>query len=243
MKRQLIKPRHKNLTTDWINIFEHVSNNLECSESCQYLYAVSKFVTIKIILVWLLFRLPKMLKLCYTTTMQKRIITVLILSILMLSLPIEAKTLKGEVKYTVKQAREEAFSNVEYTLPQSIIKANLTDPNYKENKKAIKLGATELKDRYIEHYSDGGYALAYKNNMYIVYYYKENGKLETLEKRNSLQTPTRTLRYNAHGELEEVSLFITPEDSYIFTISGELKCHWVGDKGYDKNGKVIITRY
>ena len=175
--------------------------------------------------------------------MQKRIITVLIISILMIVLPVEAKTLKGEVRYTVKQAREEAFSNVEYTLPQSIIKSNLIDPNYKENKKAIKLGATELKDRYIEHYSDGGYALAYKNNMYIVYYYKKNGKLETLEKRNSLQTPTRTLRYNTLGELEEVSLFITPEDSYIFTISGELKCHWVGDKGYDKNGKVIITRY
>ena len=69
--------------------------------------------------------------------MRKRIITVLIISMMMLFLPIEieAKTLKGEVKYTVKQAREEAFSNVEYTLPQSIIKANLTDPNYKANKK------------------------------------------------------------------------------------------------------------
>ena len=186
-----------------------------------------------------------MLKLCYTTTMQKRIITVLILSILMLSLPIEigAKTLKGEVKYTVKQAREEAFSNVEYTLPQSIIKANLTDPNYKENKKAIKLGTTELKDRYIEHYSDGEYALAYKNNMYVVYYYKENGELDTIEKRESLRTPMKTFRYNTKGYLEEISLFLTPDNTYIFNINGELKYHWIGDKGYDKNGKVISVRY
>ena len=44
---------------------------------------------------------------------------------MMFALPIESKTLKGGVKYTVKQAREEAFANVEYTLPQSIIKANL----------------------------------------------------------------------------------------------------------------------
>ena len=72
----------------------------------------------------------------------------------MIVLPVEAKTLKGEVRYTVKQAREEAFSNVEYTLPQSIIKSNLIDPNYKENKKAIKIGATELRDRYIQHFSD-----------------------------------------------------------------------------------------
>ena len=185
-----------------------------------------------------------MLKLCYTTIMQKRII-VFIISILILSLPIEigAKTLKGEVKYTVKQAREEAFSNVEYTLPQSIIKANLTDPNYKANKKAIKLGATELKDRYIEHYSDGGYALAYKNNMYIVYYYKENGELDSIEKRESLVAPTKSFDYNVEGKLESITLILSPTDMYIFNLKGELEGHWVGDKCYDKNGKVISVRY
>ena len=163
----------------------------------------------------------------------------------MLSLPIEieAKTLKGEVKYTVKQAREEAFSNVEYTLPQSIIKANLTDPNYKANKKAIKLGATELKDRYIEYYSDGGYALAYKNNMYIVYYYKENGELDSIEKRESLVAPTKSFDYNVEGKLESITLILSPTDMYIFNLKGELEGHWVGDKCYDKNGKVTVIRY
>ena len=186
-----------------------------------------------------------MLKLCYTTTMQKRIITVLILSILMLSLPIEigAKTLKGEVKYTVKQAREEAFSNVEYTLPQSIIKANLTDPNYKENKKAIKLGTTELKDRSIGYFSDGSYAIIYKNNKYIVYYYKENGELDSIEKRESLIAPTKSFDYNVEGKLESITLILSPTDVYIFNLKGELERHWVGDKCYDKNGKVTVIRY
>ena len=175
--------------------------------------------------------------------MQKLIISIIIITSLFFAYPAGAKTLKGEVKYTVKQAREEAFANVEYSLPQSIIKANLTDPNYKENKKAIKLGAVELKDRYIEHYSDGGYALAYKNNMYIVYYYKGNGELDTIEKRESLQTPMRSFRYNIKGNLEEISLFLTPDNTYIFNINGELQYHWIGDKGYDKNGKVISVRY
>ncbi len=174
--------------------------------------------------------------------MQKRIITLLIISILMIVLPVEAKTLKGEVRYTVKQAREEAFSNVEYTLPQSIIKSNLIDPNYKENKKAIKIGATELRDRYIQHFSDRGYGISYKNNLYIVYYYLENGRLNLVEKMESLSAPMKTMRYNTQGQLEEISLFITSENSYTFDTKGNLKCHWVGNKGYDKNGRIIATR-
>ena len=162
--------------------------------------------------------------------------------ILFLPIEIEAKTLKGEVKYTVKQAREEAFSNVEYTLPQSIIKANLTDPNYKANKKTIKIGSTELRDRYIQHFSDGGYGISYKNNLYIVYYYLENGRLNLVEKMESLSAPMKTMRYNTQGQLEEISLFITSENSYTFDTNGNLKCHWVGNKGYDKNGRIIATR-
>ena len=175
--------------------------------------------------------------------MQKLIISIIIITSLFFAYPAGAKTLKGGVKYTVKQAREEAFANVEYTLPQSIIKANLTDPNYKENQKAIKLGATELKDRYIQHFSDGGYGIIYKKNLYFVYYYKKNGKLDGIEKRESLYTPMKTFRYNSDGNLEEISLFLTQNNSYIFNINGELQCHWVGNKGYNKNGKVIITRF
>ena len=174
--------------------------------------------------------------------MLKKIIPILIISMMMFALPLEAKTLKGGVKYTVKQAREEAFSNVEYTLPQSIIKANLTDPNYKENQKAIKLGATELKDRYIQHFSDGGYGIAYKTNLYNVYYYKRDGLLDVIEIWESLTPPMKTMRYNIHGDLEEISLFITAENSYVFDINGNLKCHWIGKNGYDKYGKIIVTR-
>ena len=82
-----------------------------------------------------------------------------------------------------------------------------------------------------------------KLNMYIVYYYKGNGELDTIEKRESLQTPMRSFRYNIKGNLEEISLFLTPDNTYIFNINGELQYHWIGDKGYDKNGKVISVRY
>ena len=173
--------------------------------------------------------------------MQKRIITVLILSILMLSLPIEigAKTLKGGVKYTVKQAREEAFSNVEYTLPQSIIKANLTDPNYKANKRAIKLGVVDLKDRHITIYANGDYAIIYKNNLYYEFYYESNGKLNLIGKRTGLVYPTRSYKYNVLGELVEVNFYISQELCYIFKSNGQFVARWIGNQGYDSSGKPL----
>ena len=186
-----------------------------------------------------------MLKLCYTTTMQKRIITVLILSILMLSLPIEieAKTLKGEVKYTVKQAREEAFSNVEYTLPQSIIKANLTDPNYKENKKAIKLGATEINGRYIGYFSDGSYAIVYKSNLYYEFYYNNKGKLESIGKRSGLVYPVKSYKYDLKGKLIIIVLYVSDKISYTFLPNGTLESYWINNIGYDLNGNIIGKIY
>ena len=174
--------------------------------------------------------------------MQKRIITLLIISILMIVLPVEAKTLKGEVRYTVKQAREEAFSNVEYTLPESIIKSNLIDPNYKENKKAIKIGATELSDRFITIFSDGEYGVIYKNNFYFEYYYSSKGKLISIGKRNRLIYPVITYIYNQYNELTTVSLIVNETNTYNFRPDGKLDSHWVNNNCYDINGNLVLTR-
>ena len=175
--------------------------------------------------------------------MLKKIIPILIITIMMFALPIEAKTLKGEVKYTVKQAREEAFSNVEYTLPQSIIKANLTDPNYKENKKAIKLGATELKDRYITYADDGHYIIIYKDNLYYEYNYFSNGKLEGIGKRNSLTYPVVSYFYNTQNQLTELMLYVSRYQAFQFKADGQFMYYWVNDKCYDVNGQFINQVY
>ena len=65
--------------------------------------------------------------------MKKVIYAILIM---ILSVPLSGYTVKGGVTYTVETARKEAFADVEYTLPKSIINAHKTDPNYKENMKA-----------------------------------------------------------------------------------------------------------
>ena len=156
--------------------------------------------------------------------------------------PSYSHTLKGEVTYTVERARKEAFTNVEYSLPQSIIDKNIKDPNFKENIKAIKLGATELKDRYITAFSSGDYAIIYKNNLYYEYYYLQNGQLESIGKRNSLVFPVIAYRYNSTNDLISVSLDVGYNNTYIFDANGKLDSHWIGDKCYDSKGKLVLTR-
>lgn len=151
-----------------------------------------------------------------------------------------AKTLKGAVSYTVEAARKEAFANVEYTIPQSIIDSNLVDPNFEENKKAIKNGSKELGDRYITHYSNGGYGIIYKNNLYYEFYYKDNGNLDSIGKRTGLTCPTKSYVFKTNGNLEEIHLYVSLQDTFIFKPNGELSAHWIYNKCYDKNGKLIM---
>ena len=147
---------------------------------------------------------------------------------MMFALPIEAKTLKGEVKYTVKQAREEAFS-----------KANLTDPNYKENQKAIKYNNVDLNDRHITLYANGDYTIIYKNNLYYEYYYNSQGKLNLIGKRTGLVYPTQSYKYNVSGKLEEVNFYISQDICYIFSANGKFLAKWLGNQGYDSNGNPL----
>ena len=157
-------------------------------------------------------------------------------------LPSFSFTLKGGVTYTVESARKEAFANVEYSLPKSIIDANRIDPNFEDNKVLIKNGISETSDRHITYYSDGGYSIVYKNNLYYVFYYDKNGKITYIDKRQTLFYPVKAFTFNPYGKLIRVSISIKNED-YIFFPNGQLESHWVGNTEYDLNGNVINNRY
>ena len=172
---------------------------------------------------------------------MKKLITLLLF--LCLTLPLFGFTLKGSVTYTVEQARKEAFANVEYTLPKHIINANRTDPNYKQNQSLIKNGVKETGDRYITYYSDGGYGIVYKNDLYKEYYFKKNGKIESIGIRTNLTYPVKSFKYDYNGNLEEVVLYITENDGYIFKPNGQMVVHWVNNVAYDINGKIIMRSY
>ncbi len=172
--------------------------------------------------------------------MKKVVYTVLIL---LLTLPLCGYTLKGGVTFTVEQARKEAFADVQYRLPQSIINAHLKDPNYKENMKAKGKGYIDMGDRYIGFFTDGDYAILYKNNMYYEYYYYPDGTLGMVGKRTSTSYPAKSYKYDTKGELQSVILYIRKGESYSFTPSGQLSARWVGNKCYDINGNIINQKY
>ena len=158
-------------------------------------------------------------------------------------LPVYSFTLKGGVTFTVESARKEAFADVEYSLPKNIIDANRIDPNFEDNKVLIKNGVKETGDRFITYYSDNSYSIVYKKNLYYVFYYDKNGKLETIEKRNSLIFPVKCYVYNLTGGLDSISLYLSAKETYIFSVDGQLYAHWIGNKAYNKNGQIISERY
>ena len=159
--------------------------------------------------------------------------------VVFLTLPVYAYTLKGGVTYTVESARKEAFADVKYSISSRIIKNNKFDPNYEENKKLIKQGIVETNDRYIAYFAKGGYEIVYKNNLFIEYYYDQNGILEHLAKRESLNFPLKKQKYNLDGKLIRIVLAVSENNSYIFFPNGQLESHWLNNKEYDLNGNVI----
>ena len=161
--------------------------------------------------------------------------------VMVLLLPLCGYTLKGGVSYTVEQARKEAFAGVQYFLPKSIIEANMFDPNFKDNVMAIKDNITETPDRFITYFSDETYCVVYKKDLHYEFYYSQDGKLTHIGKRTGLNCPTKSYKYNVSGNLEEIVLYVSVarKEVYIFDNTGQLTAHWINNKCYDLNGKLI----
>ncbi len=162
---------------------------------------------------------------------------------MILVLPLCGYTLKGGVTYTVEQARKEAFAGVQYFLPKSIIEANMFDPNFKDNVRAIKDNISETPDRFIGYFSDGSYCIVYKKDFHYEFYYNKNGKLDLVGKREGLTFPTKCYKYGLNSQLKAVILYLSKENSYAFDDKGNLTSYWINNNCYDLNGKLIKKSY
>ncbi|MBS6553143.1 MAG: hypothetical protein KH321_04265 [Clostridium sp.] len=163
--------------------------------------------------------------------------------VMVLVLPLCGYTLKGGVTYTVEQARKEAFAGVQYFLPKSIIEANMFDPNFRDNIRAINNKITETPDRFITYFSDETYCVVYKKDLYYEFYYSIDGKLIYIGKRTGLNFPTTRYKYNLNGGLEVVSLYLNSKESFVFDTKGQLTAHWINNQCYDLNGKLILKSF
>lgn len=166
---------------------------------------------------------------------------VLFLMVLMM-LPAGAEVLTGGVKYTVNDAKIELQHNRPLATDFIVTRNNFVDKDRNANYFALLKGKTNLNDRILALFSDGTYAVNYKNDLKHVWYYDKDGTLINVEIRTSLEFPYGSYKYSPDGELVNMSLRVSKDETFIFSKFGELLAHWVGEKCYDENGNVVMTR-
>ena len=171
----------------------------------------------------------------------KIIITVMITMFLMNSTA-ESYIIKGRVTYTVKEAREEAFTGMPERIDMTPYKGMLRDPYYEENQKAIKNKKSKCKNRFLMSYMDNSYSYSYIKDNIRVYYYEKDGRLLFLEIRTSDDYPRKAVKYDSSGVWQSVTLELSIKEQFVFDADKKLIGHWIKNNCYDEKGKLINTR-
>ncbi len=172
---------------------------------------------------------------------MKKLITIIIFCITICTIPANSQIITGGIETTVEQAWDEISLSEEKFNPYNIIH-NFKDPNYRENQAMLLKGVTELKDRKLGKFSDGSYAVIYYNDKKNTYYYSPEGILTHNEIRSGVEYPYKASKYSIDGKLVNKSLKQSEYETFIFTSSGKLLAHWIGENCYDENKNIIMTR-
>ena len=172
--------------------------------------------------------------------MLKKLILFLVLFIM---LPVNAQTiLTGKVRYDVNSARRELLKNPLKKLNSQLVAKHLTDNENRENLEYVLQGNVELKDRTLAFFSDGTYAVMYDNDKYHVWYYSHDGKLIYAEEKDGIDYPYKSYKYTTMGELVNMGLRVSKEETFIYSPNGRLIAHWLKESAYDEDGNIIMQR-
>lgn len=171
--------------------------------------------------------------------MYKKFLFTLILLLLTI-IPVKALTLTGGITYTTDSARAVAFDNVDSHININKYKEYFQDCCFNENTKNFK--NIKYKDRKVTIFENRGYAVTYKKNKRISYYYNSNGRLEYIAFSTLGKYPRKTLKYDIKGELVSSALSTAPKEQYVFDLNKKLVVHWIGDNCYNEKGELIGKR-
>ncbi len=166
----------------------------------------------------------------------------LIATLLFFGLTTQAQVLQGGVSYDVNSTREELMNGIDYTIDSQYVNGFYYDTEHDQNVGYILQGLTELKDRTLAYFSDNTYAVAKNADPYHVYYYDSNGLLMYVEKKDGLNYPYKTYKYNTTKKLVNMSMRVSKAETFIYSKDGKLLAHWLKDKAYDADGNVIMKR-
>lgn len=166
----------------------------------------------------------------------------LLITITTVILPSNPEVLTGKVKYNVEDAKIELQNNRPNAIDYMLTQNNFVDKDHNANYFALLKGKTNLNDRILALFSDGSYAVNYKNDLKHVWYYDKDGTLINIEVRTSLEFPYGSYKYGPDGEFVNMSLKVSKDETFIFSPLGELLGHWIGNNCYDENGNIVMTR-
>lgn len=150
--------------------------------------------------------------------------------------------LYGEAEYNANNALQVVQKNKKTKINFDLIKPYLIDINREENLQALLMGKINFKDRELALFSAGTYGVVYKNDKFHAYYYSSLGNLEYIDIRSDDKYPYKSYQYNVLGELVNMGLRLSKREAYIYSPEGKLIAHWLGENGYDENGKIIMRR-
>ena len=173
---------------------------------------------------------------------MKKLLVIWVLLICTAGISCADEVLTGGVEYTTDIAREELLQKTPLKPDGLSVLTNIADENYKENKTLLLKGQAEIKDRVLAEFSDNSYAVMYHENPLYVWYYSPEGILTHIEVKDGTNYPYKSYKYDTEGNLVNMGLRVSKEETFIFDKSGKLIAHWLKDKGYDENGKVIMKR-
>lgn len=174
---------------------------------------------------------------------MKKLLVIWVLLICTAGISCADEVLTGGVEYTTDIAREELLQKTPLKPDGLSVLTNIADENYKENKTLLLKGQAEIKDRVLAQFSDSSYAVMYYDNPLYVWYYSPEGVLTHIEIKDGTNYPYKSYKYDTEGNLVNMGLRVSKEETFIFDKSGKLIAHWLKDKGYDENGKVIMKRH
>ena len=162
---------------------------------------------------------------------------------LIIILPVFSLTINGGISYSVNEARNIAFNNLEYKIDTSIYKKYFIDTNYLQNKNSIENGVFYTKKYKLTSYSDNSYSVSYKSNKKICFYYDAYGKLESIGYTiGGNKYPRKGIKYYKNGYLEEIYLIISAKEQFIFDKNKKLIAHWIENNCYNDQGELVMTR-
>ena len=161
--------------------------------------------------------------------------------------PVNAYTLQGGVEYTVDEARVVAFDNSPVKISKEEFSKYTNDLYYHSsigylNGKIIEAVGRKVVPFYHKN-KLAFYGVQYDKDPSKKYYYSPSGKLLKYEVNTfSGSYPYKTLAYDTQGELLNINLVISNEESFLFDKNKKLLGRWLKNQFYNAKGEEDIKR-